>query len=299
MGVDDVMDLKQMAIEQLKLAEQMSLRYYQKPVMVTYSGGKDSDVCVELAKRAGIQFEVVHSHTTADAPQTVYHVRKKFKALEAEGIPCQIVYPTYKGQHTSMWDLIPQMFIPPTRIARYCCQVLKETCGRNRLIVTGVRAAESTQRADRGEMESAGRNKNDRIILNNDNDTRRRFTEHCEMQGKIVCNPILNWQDRAVWDFLHEAKVEVNPLYECGFHRVGCIGCPMARKTRYDEFRMFPAYERIYRNAFGRMLKARKKENKPTIWKTANDVFRWWMEDENLDGQLDIFGGEVGKEDES
>ncbi len=69
-------------------------------------------------------------------------------------------------------------------------------------------------------------------------------------------------------------------------------------KNRYDEFRMFPVYEKLYRRAFGRMLEARKEKGKPTIWKTADDVFRWWMDDKNLDGQLDFFGGEIGKENE-
>lgn len=292
------MDLEHAAIEQLKLAEEMSLRYYKKPLMVTYSGGKDSDVCVELARRAGIQFEVVHSHTTADAPETVYHVRKRFHDLELQGVPCQIVYPTYKGKRTSMWDLIPQKLIPPTRRVRYCCSIFKETAGRNRAIVTGVRAAESVQRSGRGEFETIAPNKEDRIILNNDNDSRRKIMETCQMQGSTVFNPILYWQDSDVWSFLRNSKVETNPLYQCGFCRVGCIGCPMAGSNRYDEFRMFPKYENLYRKAFARMLEARKAKGKPEIWKSADEVFRWWMEDKNLDGQLDLFGGEIGKEDE-
>ena len=42
------------------------------------------------------------------------------------------------------------------------------------------------------------------------------------------------------------------------------------------------------------MLEERKAQCKPCQWKTADDVFRWWMDDKNLDGQLDIFGREVG-----
>lgn len=79
------MDLEQTAIERLKLASDMSLRIYQQPLIVTTSGGKDSSVCVELARRAGIPFEVMHNHTTADAPETVYFVRSEFKRLEAGG----------------------------------------------------------------------------------------------------------------------------------------------------------------------------------------------------------------------
>lgn len=79
------MDNEQRAIELIKMASNMSMRYYGQPIVCTYSGGKDSDVLVELFLRSGVDFEVHNSHTTADAPQTVYHIRNKFKELEEKG----------------------------------------------------------------------------------------------------------------------------------------------------------------------------------------------------------------------
>lgn len=119
------MDKEQKAIARLKEAALMSETYYQKPLVVTTSGGKDSDVCISLAFAAGIDFEVQHNHTTADAPETVYHVREAFKRLEEKGIKCTVNWPTYKGAPITMWSLIPQKLMPPTRVARYCCSVLK------------------------------------------------------------------------------------------------------------------------------------------------------------------------------
>ena len=145
-------DLEKAAIERLKFGSATSLSYYNKPLLLTYSGGKDSDVCIELAKRAGIPYEVVHNHTTADAPETVHHVRQKFRRLELEGIHCNIVYPTYKGERVSMWSLIPKKLMPPTRIVRYCCNVLKEASGRGRAIITGVRRASCVSRSTRGAL---------------------------------------------------------------------------------------------------------------------------------------------------
>ena len=69
------MDLEQTAITRLQTAAHMSEKIYHKPLLVTTSGGKDSSVCVALAERAGIEFEVMHNHTTADAPETIYFVR--------------------------------------------------------------------------------------------------------------------------------------------------------------------------------------------------------------------------------
>ena len=298
------MDVEQKAIERIKMAAEMSQTYHEKPLVITTSGGKDSDVCVELAKRSGVTFEVQHSHTTADAPQTVYHVREQFKKLEEQGISCTINYPIYKNQRVTMWSLIPQKLMPPTRTARYCCKILKEQAGRNRVVVTGVRRDESVQRSSRGALESLGRTKKEKVVfddgldepdhqivlneiyLNNDNHPRRKLLEHCQTKGKFVCNPIIDWTTRDVWDFIHSENLEVNPLYQCGFDRVGCIGCPMVGKVRYWEFEQFPAYERMYRRAFAKMLEVLKQRGISTTWQTTEEVFRWWMEDKNLDGQI-------------
>ena len=75
------MDLEKIAIMRLRDGAGISKRYYDKPLMLCYSGGKDSDVILDLAIKSGIDFEVQHSHTTADAPETVYHIRNKFKEL--------------------------------------------------------------------------------------------------------------------------------------------------------------------------------------------------------------------------
>lgn len=79
------MDLEQTAIERLRMASDMSLRLYKQPLVITYSGGKDSDVLLHLAGAAGIPYEVLHSLTTADAPETVYHVKNTFRKLEIGG----------------------------------------------------------------------------------------------------------------------------------------------------------------------------------------------------------------------
>lgn len=284
------MDKLDAAVKRLQSASEMSLYLYQKPLLLTYSGGKDSDACIEVAKIAGIPFDAVHSHTTADAPETVRHVRAKFRALELEGIKCEIAYPTYKGKRTSMWDLIPNKLMPPTRLVRYCCEVLKETAGRDRWIITGVRWEESASRkANRGIYEANSRKASSRVILNNDNDDLRMVTETCASKNKRTVNPIIDWTDDDVWSLLRDRRVQCNPLY-CDFGRVGCVGCPMAGKAgREREFLRWPEYKRLYLAAFDQMLRERAARGKQTyVWQDATDVYRWWMEYDVLPGQMDI-----------
>lgn len=287
-------DPEKIAIGRLKAASDMALKYYGTPLVVTTSGGKDSSVCVELALRGGIPFEVQHNHTTADAPETVRFVRQEFARLENLGVKCTINYPVYKGKRTSMWDLIPQKLMPPIRIKRYCCAVLKEQGGNGRFITTGVRWAESSRRKrDRGIFEACTRNKENKIVLKGEEQEPSEIFEGCKVAAKRIVNPVVDWTDNQVWSFLQDAKVPVNPLYECGLNRVGCIGCPLAKKSkRYAEFRRWPAYEKLYIQAFDRMLDERRARGKlDGSWMrggTGRDVFRWWMEEDVLPGQISV-----------
>lgn len=283
-------DLEQLGIERLKTASEMSLSYYGQPLVITDSGGKDSAAIKELARRAGIPFEVMHNHTTADAPETVRFIRSEAKRFEDMGIKYTINMPMYKGKRTSMWNLIPQKLMPPTRLVRYCCSVLKETGGSGRFIATGVRWAESASRKNsRGIYEKNG-DKANRIILNNDNDDRRLLFENCRLKSKRTVNPIIDWTDYDVWGFLDDGKCKVNPLYKEGWCRVGCVGCPMAGKaTREFQFARWPKYKDLYLLSFRNLLEERAMRGKYASWQTPKEVFDWWMEYDILPGQVDLF----------
>ena len=268
-------DKVKIAVERIKSLDPIANGFMDEPYYVAYSGGKDSDVLRILFELSGVRYDLVHNHTTVDAPETVYYVRS---------IPnIQISYPDI-----TMWELIVKRRIPPMRIARYCCAVLKERGGRDRFVATGVRGAESTKRKNnRGSLEVI-RRKNS-IILNADNDEARRIFEVCTVQGKRILNPIIDWTDADVWELLYAYSCRSNPLYECGYKRVGCIGCPMAGgKKQIEEFEVYPKYKAAYMRAFEKMLAGRHEDGLPTEqWQTAGDVFKWWTEKPIKENDLD------------
>lgn len=284
--------MEQIAIERLKAASDMSLRLFEKPLVITYSGGKDSDVLLHLAEKSGIPFEALHSLTTADAPETVRHVYDTFRRLEEKGVKCDVdkhVQPD--GSRVTMWNLIPRKLMPPTRLMRYCCAALKEGGGKDRFIATGVRWAESTARKRRGGLEVLTSKPQSKLILSNDNDEDRRLFETCQLKGKRVVNPIVDWQAADIWDYVGAEKIPMNPLYCEGFCRVGCVGCPMASKARAMEFARYPRIKAAYIRAFDRMLDKRIALGKDThSWRSGVDVFHWWIEDGVLPGQ-EVLGG--------
>lgn len=233
---------------------------------VAYSGGKDSDCIRILMELAGVKYDLVHNHTTMDAPETVYYVRS------IPGI--QIEYP-----EMNIHQLIVKKHMPPTRIVRYCCSALKERGGSGRLVVTGVRWAESIRRKKtRGFLEVQGNTVKEKIMLNNDNDDSRSLFDHCVAKHKRVFNPIIDWSDDDVWEFLRYYCCDSNPLYKCGYKRIGCVGCPMSYH-RKEDFERYPKYKENYIKTFDRMINSEFYETHPKSWNSGEDVFDWWVSD--------------------
>lgn len=141
--------------EVLQLAAEMSKAYYKAPLILAYSGGKDSDVLLRIAMDCldKDDYEVINNHTSVDAPETVYYIRQIFDELNNKGIKATVQIPRDKdGKQITMWSLIEQKQIPPTRLARYCCKELKESGTPNRITAVGVRRDESVGRGGRAEF---------------------------------------------------------------------------------------------------------------------------------------------------
>ena len=269
---------------------------------VAFSGGKDSQCIYHLCELAGVKFDAHYSVTSVDPPELVRFIKSHYPSVSME-IPHD-----KDGKPITMWNLMPKKLMPPTRLTRYCCSVMKEGNGRNRVTVTGVRWAESRGRAEmRGVVDihskskklkerftEAGANyrvnRNDGIVMNDDNDVNRRMVENCYRTHKTIVNPIVDWDEDQVWHFLRDVvKVESCSLYAEGFTRLGCIGCPMAGKKRWREFDRWPKYKALYMKAFERIIEEHTRrglQKEPTCWHTAQELFDWWMETGALPGQM-------------
>lgn len=181
------------------------------PIEVSYSGGKDSDVILELAKMAGIEFRAIYKNTTIDPPGTIQHCKEK-------GV--EILPPK-----ESFFSLVERKGIP-TRRARFCCEVLKEYKVLDRA-VQGIRRSESKAREERYKEPEICR------VYDNNNKVK-------------VYLPLLDWTDEDVARFVAERGVQCHPLYydEQGvFHaerRLGCIGCPLQSDNGKADYKKHP-----------------------------------------------------------
>lgn len=251
---------------------------------LAFSGGKDSQCIYHLAKEAGVKFDAHYNLTTVDPPELVCFIRENYPEVIVE-----------KPEMT-MWQLIVKNRMPPTRRVRYCCKLLKEGGGKDRICITGVRWAESSNRKNnRAAIEI--NTKNAEKMLFNDNDEARKMLENCQIKGKQFLNPIIDWKDSDVWGYIKGRKLKYCSLYDEGFNRLGCIGCPMAGQAgREREFERWPKYKRAYIRAFEKLAKYRNEHgmnDSKSPWKTGQQIYDWWMEyapppPEVMDGQIEM-----------
>lgn len=252
------------AIERLKIFEPEA-GYY-----LAFSGGKDSVVLKTLAQMAGVKFDAHYNVTTVDPPELVRFIKDEHPDV------------IFERPEKTMWELIKSHGMFPTRLIRYCCAELKERGGTGRSILTGVRWAESPRRRAQWDIATPrlnnSRNKKKREEIRErykmaDNDEKARIVETCYTRGYFAVAPILDWENNEIWEFIKGEHIPYCSLYDDGFKRLGCIGCPMASKSRIKEFLRWPSYYRRY-FACAEWLVENGRSRHPD----AVSIMRWWLE---------------------
>lgn len=261
-----------------------ALRSFEPPegYYLAFSGGKDSVVVKRLCDMAGVKYDAHYNVTSVDPPELVQFIKEKYPDVHRD-IPHD-----EDGKPITMWNLIPRKKVIPTRIMRFCCEELKERGGIGRITLTGVRWAESVRRKKHQGLAVIMDNN---TVLNNDNTESRELLESCYKKRKTVINPIINWEDEDVWEFIHRENIPYCKLYDEGEKRLGCIGCPIAgSRTMERDFAKYPKYKALYLKAFGTMIAERERAGLSIKgWETPEKVMEWWLSpkvDKPLDGQI-------------
>lgn len=227
----------EIAIARVQEVERLGLLKGQ-PLKVGISGGKDSVVLADICEQSGVPIDLVHNLTTCDPPEIVRFVQSM------PGV--RIARPK-----KSIWQLIYTNGLP-TRQHRWCCRELKKKGGEDRITATGVRWAESNNRKE------------------------RRVLEPCfEVGGRGYVNPLVDWTDDDIWEYIEARDLTTCSLYREGFERIGCVLCPNSRQVDRDIAR-FPKIAGAWRRAAYRYW---EKGTKSARRFPSPDAFWYWWID--------------------
>lgn len=180
--------------------------------IASFSGGKDSQVVLDLCTRAipPTAYEVIYSDTGYELPpslelyqQTADHYQQHYPSLQFHLARNHESVLTY-------WDKIGT----PSETHRWCCSIMKtaplyrslKIDGNKQakvLTFEGVRAEESPKRT-----------------------TYNRIGRGVKHSTTINARPIFYWSSIEIFLYLFKYNIPINPAYRVGKSRVGCIICP-------------------------------------------------------------------------
>jgi phosphoadenosine phosphosulfate reductase len=212
-----------------------------EPYWLAFSGGKDSITIHQLCVEGGINF-VAHFNRAMEPPEIIKFIRDEY--------PNVIIH----HPDPTMWQLIEKNRFPPTQNMKYCCGALKEKHGEG-LVITGIRAEESSKRKGRKQIEVC-RNK----------------------IGKRFIHPILNWTEEEVWEFIKMRGLPYPSLYDEGRKRIGCVICPMGNSRQMEaDVKRWPKLAKAFLRTFDKVIEKRKLDGLPCDWTTGEEMMDWWI----------------------
>lgn len=247
------------SIDLLKKAESIALAYGcgDKGYYLAFSGGKDSQALYHIAELAGVKFDAHMNLTSVDPPEVIRFVKQQYQEVD-------LIKPK-----NSIYQIAIEKQILPTMRVRWCCAEYKELSGAGRVTLIGIRHQESSRRAKRNEVEISNRKfsgtlegldeyrqelkakrarrKSKKYGVNITNADQEKTLGCISGKESLLISPIIHWTEQDVWEFLNKVmEVPHCSLYDEGWHRLGCIGCPMssAKQKQIENLR----YPHVKRN---------------------------------------------------
>lgn len=259
----------------IRKAERLALAMQpDKGFHVGFSGGKDSQVLLELVKMAGVKYRAVYNVTTNDPPENVYFIREHYP---------EVVFANNGGGN--LYKMIERKGLP-TIHHRWCCELFKEGAGAGSVVLTGVRAEESRKRAGYNEVDVKSTRKEHQQRAEPYTIEGIEAAQHQCIKGKdkVMVYPMLEWTTTDVWVYIASRGLPVNSCYEIS-GRVGCMFCPFASREQIEYYeRRYPQFHRLFTNGLRRYLEKRDKADK--YFATTDEYYEWWKSKKTVKAYL-------------
>lgn len=283
------------SVELLQKAEKIALNYdAEQGYYLAFSGGKDSQALYHMTQLAGVKFQGHMNLTSVDPSEVIRFVKENYPEVEL-----------IKPGKSIFQHAIEKQILPTMRV-RWCCAEYKETAGAGKVTLIGIRKAESSRRAKRNEVEinnrkfsgdldgleeyrqeqkaKRARRKSKEQGVNITNADEEKTLGCIHGKESLLISPIIYWTERDVWEFLNEVvRVPHCSLYDEGWHRIGCIGCPMSsHKQKVIENERYPHIKRGWIKAIKAIRNGGVFKREYIWWNVRKD----WMPLRNVRGLL-------------
>lgn len=245
------------SIEFLRHGENLALQMNEEGYFLAFSGGKDSQVLLWLAKQANVRYKAYYSVTTNDPPANVRFIRENYSEV------------TFLHPKENFYKLIEKSGLP-TMNKRFCCSTLKETAGVGYVTLVGVRRAESAKRQHYSAFDIVSKRKEHQ----NKTKTLDEVTaaEHRCIKGrdKVLIRPMLEYTDEDVWGIIKKFNLPRNPCYQYTA-RVGCMFCPFSSTKQIE------MYEQMYPRAKDKIIASLARyRSKGSYELSAEEYYEIW-----------------------
>ena len=252
------------SVDLIRKSEKMALRLDpENGFWNTFSGGKDSQVLYHLVKMAGVKYKTHMNLTSVDPPEVIRFVKTQYPDVE-------LIKPKI-----SIYEMAKKKHILPTRILRWCCAEYKETSGSGKVTLVGIRKEESVRRSKRQEISSTIKGKRNEETFDQWSEHEEKMVACVGGKDKILVSPIIHWTERDVWEFLYDNGIPHCELYDQGYHRIGCICCPMSnRQQKLKEIERWPHVKSNWIKAIQWLIDNGYIDLNLSDAETG---FRWWI----------------------
>ena len=238
----------------LAIAEQQGKKVYQTTkidrFLASFSGGKDSQVVLDLCTRAipSTEFQVIYSDTGYELPPSLKlyeEVQRHYKKLFPD-----LKFSIAKNHESVLnyWDKIGT----PSDKHRWCCAIMKTAPLYRKLKIEGTnKQAKSLAYEGVRSEESIMRSNYERIGRGVKHDT------------VINARPIINWNTIEVFLYLFSHNLPINEAYRLGKPRVGCLICPFS--SPWDDMIVNQKYKSELSPFLNRLVDWSKKRHIPNL----------------------------------
>ncbi len=188
------------------------LREYRGQIALASSLSIEDQVLTDLICKIDRDTRIFTLDTGRLFPETYSLIERTNMAY---GIRIQLFYPDYRQLEQMVNENGVNLFYESIEKRRLCCHVrklepLKRAFAGLKVWICGLRHAQSVTRSD------------------------NQLVEWDEKNNLLKINPLIDWTEEQVWDYIRRSGVPYNKLHDQGFPSIGCQPCTRAVATGED-----------------------------------------------------------------